>query len=295
MALLDHAHVQFYKEHGYLVIPGVLSERDLDPVRRVITAQVDREARQLYAEGKITDLHEAAPFTRRLMEVYRDNRRRAIGWNKEVFSKEIYDLGLHPAILDIAESLVGTEIQFNGDYWVRTKLPNETVTTFPWHQDSGYYGDPTEMHHLLSLWLPLVDVDERNGCMQVISGSHRWGLQPVGRDEDGHHTPIEDVEARGGIETLRMKAGDVFAFHNLTFHRSLINQSDEIRWSIDLRYSGIGVPLEWLYKAGLNGFIARSPAHPELVDSWEAWQAKRGMAEADRTGARGQDSGVRKT
>ncbi|MBI4531278.1 MAG: phytanoyl-CoA dioxygenase family protein, partial [Candidatus Latescibacteria bacterium] len=152
---------------------GVLHDKDLEPVRRAIATRVDQEAQQLHAEGKITDLHEGAPFTRRLMEVYRGLKRRAIGWNKEVFSKEIYELGRHPAILDVAESLVGPELQFNGDYWVRTKLPNETVTTFPWHQDSGYYGDPTESYHLLSLWLSLVDVDEHNGCMQVIPGSHR--------------------------------------------------------------------------------------------------------------------------
>ncbi|MBI4552332.1 MAG: phytanoyl-CoA dioxygenase family protein [Candidatus Latescibacteria bacterium] len=283
MALLSQTQVRFYEDNGYLVIPAVLQDNELEPVRRVITEQVDREARQLYAEGQITDLHEDASFTRRLMEVYHGLKRRSIGWNKEVFSQEIYDLGMHPAILDIAESLVGPEIQFNGDYWVRTKLPNETVTTFPWHQDSGYYGDPTEPYHLLSLWLPLVDVDEHNGCLQVIPGSHRWGLQPVGRDEDGHHRPTEDIETRGRVETLPMKAGDMFAFHNLTFHRSLMNQSDGIRWSIDLRYSAIGVPLEWLFKAGLNGFIAQSAAHPALVDSWEGWQAKRRMAEAARS------------
>lgn len=277
MALLTHEQCQFYQDNGYLVISKVLSDSDLDPVRRVIADQVDREARQLYAEGTVTDLHEEDPFTRRLIEVYRGLKRRSIGWNKEVFSNEIYDLGTHPAILDIAESLVGPEIQFNGDYWVRTKLPNETVTTFPWHQDSGYYGDPTESYHLLSLWLPLVDVDDHNGCMQVIPGSHQWGLRPVTRDEDGHHMPLEDVESRGRIETLPMKVGDVFAFHNLTYHRSLMNQSDEIRWSIDLRYSAPEVPLVWLAKAGLNGFIACSKAHPGTVDSWEAWQARRGV------------------
>jgi len=277
MALLDQEQRQFYGENGYLVIRGVLHDRDLDPVRRVIADRVDQEARQLHAEGKITDLHEAAPFTQRLMEVYRGLKRRAIGWNKEAFSKEMYDLSVHSAILDVAESFVGPELQFNGDYWVRTKLPNETVTTFPWHQDSGYYGDPTESYHLLSLWLPLVDVDERNGCMQVIPGSHRWGLRPVDRDADGHHIPTEDIETRGRVETLRMKIGDVLAFHNLTFHCSLMNTSDEIRWSIDLRYSASDVPLKWLERMGLQGFIARSRAHPETVDSWEAWQVKRGL------------------
>ena len=94
-------------------------------------------------------------------------------------------------------------------------------------------------------------------------------------DDEGHHIPTEDIEYRGEIGTLPMKAGDIFAFHNLTFHGSLMNQSDDIRWSTDLPYSETGRPLEWLFKAGLNGFMARSHGHPETVDSRVDWQAKR--------------------
>ncbi len=277
MSLLSSQQRQRYEEDGYLIIPNLLNDRDLAPVRRAIMRHVDQEAKRLSSEGEIKDLHERLPFTRRLKEVYRSLNKRTIGWNQEVFSEEIYDFGVHRAILDVSEVLVGPEIQFNGDYWVRTKLPGETVTTFPWHQDSGYYGDPTEFH-ILSLWIPLMDVDEHNGCMQVLPGSHRWGLRPVDSDDEGHHIPTEDIESRGEIVTLPMKAGDIFACHNLTFHRSLMNQSDDIRWSIDLRYIEIGRPLEWLFKAGLNGFIARSHEHPETVDSWVDWQAKRRAA-----------------
>lgn len=283
MTRLTREQCGFYEENGYLIIDGALTPEDLAPARRAIEAQVEREAIRLKEEGEITDLHEHLPFTRRLIKVYSERPRKSIGWNREVFSKDLYDFGMNPAILAIAESLVGPELQFNGDYWVRTKLPGERVTTFPWHQDSGYYGDPTEFH-ILSLWIPLLDVDEYNGCMQVIPQSHRWGLRDVARDEDGHHVPVDDIESKGQVVTLPMKAGDIFAFHNLTFHRSLMNHSPDIRWSIDLRYSEIGQPLKWLFKAGLNGFIARSRRHPDTVDSWEAWQAKR--AEADRVSGR---------
>lgn len=263
-----------YEENGYLIVTGVLADADLNPVRSAIERYVDSEARRLYADGLLPELYERAPLGKRLIEVYRPMTKKSFGWNKEVFSREIYEFGTHPAILDLAEELVGSEIQFNGDYWIRTKLPDDEVTTLPWHQDSGYYGDPTEFH-LPTLWIPLVDVDEHNGCLQVIPGSHRWGLLPVRRNEYGQHVPAEDVEARGQPVSVPMKVGDVLAFHNLTFHRSLMNHSDEMRWSIDLRYSEIGQPLAWLGKAGLGGFIARGRQQPGRVDSWEQWQAKR--------------------
>ena len=264
-----------YAENGYVLAPGLLTNADLDPVRQAIADAVDTIANQLYASGQIEQRYADAPLSRRLAYVYQHVANKSMGWNREVFSKAVYDLVTHPHLLALAETLLGPEVTVNGDYWVRTKLPGERLTTLPWHQDSGYYGAQTEPEHILSIWVPLVDVDEHNGCMQFIPGSHRWGLLPTARDDDRHNIPTEDIESRGRIETLRMQVGDVVAFHNLTFHRSLMNSSDDIRWSIDLRYSPTGTPTEWLSKMGLFGFVARSQAQPETVEPWETWHARR--------------------
>ena len=278
MEKLARDRIEEYERDGFLFVRGLLQDRDLEPLRRVITAQVDREARQKQDAGAIDDLHENAPFERRLYEVYKGIKRNSGNWNQEVFSRELYDFGTNPAILDLVESILGPEIQFNGDYWVRSKLPHESLTTYPWHQDSGYYGDATEKHHILSLWIPLVDVNEVNGCMQMMPGSHRWGLLPAMDDGDGHLQPREDIEKRGQCVAATMEVGDVLAFHNLTFHRSTMNRSDSIRWSIDLRYSAIGVPLDWLFRDCINGFVARSRSNPGQVDSWEDWRLQRAAA-----------------
>ena len=278
MEKLARDSIEEYERDGFLVVRGLLQDRDLEPLRRVFTAQVDREARQKQDAGAIDDLHENAPFERRLYEVYQGIKRNSGNWNQEVFSRELYDFGTNPAILDLVESILGPEIQFNGDYWVRSKLPHESLTTYPWHQDSGYYGDATEKHHILSLWIPLVDVNEVNGCMQMMPGSHRWGLLPAMDDGDGHLQPREEIEQRGQCVAATMEVGDVLAFHNLTFHRSTMNRSDSIRWSIDLRYSAIGVPLDWLFRHCINGFVARSRSNPGQVDSWEDWRVQRAAA-----------------
>ncbi|WP_179130997.1 phytanoyl-CoA dioxygenase family protein [Candidatus Entotheonella palauensis] len=282
MTFLNQQQLRAYEEQGYLLVHDLLPEQDLAPVRQVIADAVDRVAQQLFAADKIQDLHEDAPFSQRLTEIYRGLERESMSWNREVFSQAVYDLCTHPALLDMAEALLGSsDITMNGDYWVRPKLPAEQLTTLPWHQDSGYYGAQTEPLHILSLWIPLVDVDAENGCMQFIPESHKWGLLSTARE--GHHlVPIEDVETRGQVVTLPMKVGDAVAFRNLVFHRSLMNNSDGIRWSIDLRYSATGTPLDWLSEMGLHGFVARSQRHPETVDSWETWQARRRTWERDQ-------------
>ena len=277
---------QAFDEHGYLIVRGVLDERDFDPLRGVISSAIDCRAQGLYDRGKISSLYEDLSFYRRLTRILRESQEGPLlswNWNREVFSREVYELITHPKILDIVASLIGSEITVNGDYWIRFKMPTGGESIFPWHQDSIYYNGNadagqqvtfSEESQILTVWIPMVDVDEDNGCLQIIPGSHKQGLRPPRRDGHGRLVPIEDVESWGEVQNVRMKVGDVLVFGNLTFHRSLANTSEDIRWSIDLRYSPTGSPLEWLLKKW-PGFIARSQRQPETVESWEMWKAKR--------------------
>ena len=48
---------------------------------------------------------------------------------------------------------------------------------------------------------------------------------------------FENPEERGTPIPLPMKKGDILLFSNMTFHGSKINHTDEVRWSIDIRYT----------------------------------------------------------
>ena len=47
----------------------------------------------------------------------------------------------------------------------------------------------------------MVDVDDKNGCLQIIPGSHKRGLRPAQRDENDRQVPIEDVETWADIKS----------------------------------------------------------------------------------------------
>ena len=65
-------------------------------------------------------------------------------------------------------------------------------------------------------------------------------------------------------------------------HGSLVNQTDTVRWSMDLRYQEIGPATGRWY---VPGFVARSPSNPtsETLDS-QAWadEVSRVKQHADR-------------
>ena len=285
-SLLSTQQRQAFEAQGYLLVRQVLDAQVFDPLRSVAMSAINQYAKSLYDQGQISDLHKNLSFYKRLTKISRQSQTGPLlhwNWNKQVFGQEVYQLITHSTILDIVASLLGPEITANGDYWLRFKMPTGGDSVFPWHQDSIYYNgnaNPdqsvvlSERSQILTVWIPMVDVDEKNGCLQIIPGSHKRGLRSARRDENGRQVPIEDVETWADVKNIKMKVGDVCVFGNLTFHRSLANISDEIRWSIDLRYSPTGSPLEWLHRKW-PGFIARSQRRPESVENWKMWQAKR--------------------
>ena len=261
-----------FARDGYLVVRGALRDSVLAPIRALIDRNVDAHARELQRTGAIDDVHAEAPFTRRLALLYRDDESRMRSWNTFLFSPELYDLVRHGAILDALEPLLGPEISFNGDYHLRPKLPDSTYTAFPLHQDSQYYGPETGHILVITIWIPLIDVDQENGCLWVIPGSHRWGLLPGARRADQNMVSFEDVERRGTPVPLPMRCGDFLAFHNLTFHASKVNRSDQVRWSVDVRfretpgYRAVGAQ-EAAGNAALEAALARSGRPPLVVRS----------------------------
>lgn len=273
-------NVMEFREKGYSVLRDILTAQELERIRTVISDEVARRANELYAQGAIPETFEHLPFSRRWIEICKLHSQKEKGWNRSIFSKAIYDLCTNAKLLDIIEDMIGPEVMVNGDYWVRPKLPHEDMTTLPWHQDSFYYNGPdagASFIQIVSVWIPLVDVDEVNGCLQLIPFSHTWGLIPCARNAQGHLEPVEDVEQRGNVETVSMQTGDILLFNQLTLHRSLPNRSDEVRWSIDLRYSPADQPLTYHvdpdYDKKYPCLIARSRS-TDRVMGWNEWHAK---------------------
>ena len=237
--VIDQAKVEAYHNDGYLLLPGLFTEADMQPVRLAIEDEVDRLADRFYRAGKVSSRFADQPFNRRLVLLCESAQESVRIWElrtRAAVTPELYRLVRHPGLLELMTAILGPEVAWTGSFAVRVKLPESEVTAFPWHQDTQYYGNPTRHLHVISVWIPLVDVDERNGCLQLLPGSHRWGLLGGARDSERVVQMFEDVEQRGKPVVLPMRRGDALAFTNMTCHASTVNTTDEMRWSIDLRY-----------------------------------------------------------
>ena len=268
------SHLDIFTENGYLVVHGALDTEDLGPLTQIICDVVDKRTREMYSAGTIAHVYEDMPFDKRWYAILQDcgKGNEVFGWHTLVYSEALFNLITNRKVLDLIETLIGNEIQFNGDFWVRPKLPNEKLTTLPWHQDSAYMPD-TEHDTHLTVWLPLVDVKTENGALQFLPRSHKEGLKSYHRIEgEAFAVPvISPTSSDIDIDTLEMNKGDLLIFNNLVFHRSLLNKSGTIRWSVDFRYSRTGTSLEGLWHEAIACPV-REKDNKQCPTSWKEWQ-----------------------
>ena len=274
MPLLNKELRQQFVREGYLLARDVLPRDVLGAVVQSIERAVEQRAQELLKNGKISKLHDDAPIQYRWQRIVAEmgSQQTRRSWDDEIIGESLFELMRHPKLLDIVESLIGPEVIATGMIAVRPKIPGDKRTTVLWHQDSQYFGADSQTQTILTIWLPLVRSTEQNGCMQIIPGSNQWGLQPFEKDTEANVLrPVEDPERRGKAILCEMEVGDILAFSNLTYHRSLENNSDHTRWSIDLRYCSPQTTFSRMPQF-IPSFVARSQSQP--AESWNGWQSK---------------------
>jgi ectoine hydroxylase-related dioxygenase (phytanoyl-CoA dioxygenase family) len=99
----------------------------------------------------------------------------------------------------------------------------------PIHQDWTVVDEPN--FDSITIWIPLQDVNEKNGAIQVIDGSHRFS---TALRSPSLEDPFKNVqqELRSDLKLLRMKAGEAFIFSQALLHASPANLSNESRIAV---------------------------------------------------------------
>lgn len=120
---------------------------------------------------------------------------------------------------------------------IQYKLPKIGGVT-KWHQDHPAW-PVIQPADLISAWVALDDVDEENGCMWMVPGSHRWGKIPMKTTDDfklEYDASLLPPGVEVKFEPLRVKKGEVGFHHCMTWHGSNRNLSDRHRRAIAVHY-----------------------------------------------------------
>ena len=99
----------------------------------------------------------------------------------------------------------------------------------PYHQDNFYFGCHPD-DEVITAWLALDDVDEQNGCLRYIDGSHLGPIIPHEQvaGEEYNHVPLPELIDLSKESPARVRKGGVVFHHSKALHTSHRNSSD--RW-----------------------------------------------------------------
>jgi phytanoyl-CoA hydroxylase len=120
-------------------------------------------------------------------------------------------------------------IYFNSKHLAKSEVYYKTPAHQDWRSMQGAL-------NAIVVWVPLVDIGEALGALQIIPQSHLWGLQASEPDE--WFRRINNLE-REGYESVQVEAGDALFFSAFVVHRSGNNVTDFIRWSCHFRYNDL--------------------------------------------------------
>jgi ectoine hydroxylase-related dioxygenase (phytanoyl-CoA dioxygenase family) len=305
---LSQKQLDFFEEHGYLVVPNVVDEATLSALWQEYSERLDEVATQLMNADILTNTHPHLPFDQRYCKL--------IAETTEIFQHleisyplendnfpadasihtgpAVFNLLTHPRLLDVVESVIGPEITCNPVQHIRLKPPykkvpaaiaeNSYVGKTTWHQDQGALLEEANQTQVLTTWVAITDCPRERGCLVVIPGSHR-------KNELTIHCPGKGIASENYIPaallgnenepkevvSLPCQKGDVVLLHQYTEHAALPNKTDQLRWSFDLRWNPTGQPTG---RPAFPSFVARSRQNPdsELRDAalWsESWRVSK--------------------
>ena len=94
-------------------------------------------------------------------------------------------------------------------------------------------------HTAIHIWCPLTDVDQTNGCLWAVAGSHRFFNHIVALTSNpAPYNPVRKLLEEEYSTPVPMSAGSIFIFDQRLLHWSDENRTDALRIAV----GGIMIP-----------------------------------------------------
>ncbi|MBI3463547.1 MAG: phytanoyl-CoA dioxygenase family protein [Planctomycetes bacterium] len=201
---------QDYDRDGFVIVRQFLTGHDLDELR---------DSLHRYIRDVVPTLPDSAAF-------YQDRSRPETLKQMQHMDGDVFfrDYTKHWKWVELAEALVGEPAAADSPEWFNK--PPGTVHVTPPHQDNYYFC--LAPSSVVTIWLALDPVQEANGCLRYVRGSHLRGFRA--------HAPSNILGFSQGItdygrddlarETqIHLQPGDAVAHHGMTIHRADPNRS----------------------------------------------------------------------
>jgi ectoine hydroxylase len=205
----------------------------------------------LFKPDEVATLNAAVPelYARREAYNVREKGSDAVRTNfaAHLYSEPFARLARHPRMIDPVQELFG-EALYMHQFKINGKMAFEG-DVWQWHQDYGTWKNDDLMptHRAMNVAIFLDDVNEYNGPLMFIPGSHKKGVIDAQHDLSTTSYPLWTVDneliaqlveraggKQGGIVSPKGPAGSMLLFHSCLVHASTSNLSPWNRVSVYL-------------------------------------------------------------
>ncbi len=216
--MLSQREIESYRESGYLLVEDAVSAEQLATLRE-ITYDLIEKSRGVTESNTVYDLDDGHSADQpRLTRIKLPHKQHPFYW--EVLKNS--------HMTEVLNALLGPDTVIQNSK-LNTKAPGGGAAV-EWHQDWAYY--PHTNDDMLAFGLMLEDVDEANGPLQVIPGTHK-GPVLAHTNPDGIFCGAIDPDDpdfhQDKAVTLTGKAGSMTVHHARALHGSAPNRSDRNR------------------------------------------------------------------
>jgi len=208
----------YFAANGHIYLPGLISSADLQSYRQaIIDWAADFRAQQKPMEERDT-------YGKAFLQMM----------NLWETSETVKEFTLAKRFAGVAAQLLGVKnVRLYHDQAL-FKEPGGGHT--PWHQDQYYW--PIDTPKTVTMWMPLVDIEEGMGMLTFASKSSGADL-PKLEISDESESLIGDYVAKQGYEIMAqksMKAGDATFHLGWTLHNAPGNESTKMREVMTIIY-----------------------------------------------------------
>ena len=212
--MLNQQEMKQYREKGWVVVNDVFSPDEAEKIAELALKISQDELKEVKGSYQADHSADGKKAPRKIDHPYHK-------------SEKFRQFVNNPKLVALLRELMGVDPLLCTDQIFMK--PPRFGSAKPYHQDNAYFEcEPSD--HVITAWIALDDVDEENGCLRYIDGSHKGKILPHDPvpGEPHNKAPAPDLIDLKKESLAIVRKGGVVFHHSKTLHTSHRNNSD--RW-----------------------------------------------------------------
>lgn len=230
--------IKKYNTCGFVIIKNKIPKKKIKEIQKTIIRRSKFYLKHKKYNKGFYDKH----FHKALIHL-KKNDQKSFGSFYDSIQKSLalFDIILDKKLINLIKkfsNLKICEMSFNGEN-LRMDIPNDKSHKLGWHQDRSYYFQNRDGNQGLVCWIPLIKINKKIGPLKLAISSHKSGFikkyKKFKTQKFSSFQRLVTFKKNLKKRIALVNEGDVIFLNKNLIHASGTNNSDFIRFSLQIR------------------------------------------------------------